>query len=184
MWIWQSTIHHQKTFSDSQLPSTLPSQQRKDSKWEILTSLEQGATYNLKPEAYEDFLTKRRKWPLKGNINLTDLQSVCNPKISFLQSPTFFTYHFRLVQALLPAWEGCVDVRQISWRVEARPNPWQDQLGRGCHLIQNRGTPHWHQRRGRHPSPKSPRRHTILLVERKVKAAHILQTRSGKKDAL
>ena len=60
-------IHHQKTFSDSQLPSTLPSQQRKDSKWEILTSLEQGATYNLKPEAYADFLTKRRKWPLKGN---------------------------------------------------------------------------------------------------------------------
>ena len=55
-----------KTFSDSQLPSTLPSQQRKDSKWEILTSLEQGATYNLKPEAYADFLTKRRKWPLKG----------------------------------------------------------------------------------------------------------------------
>ena len=69
-------IHHQKTFSDSQLPSTLPSQQRKDSKWEILTSLEQGATYNLKPEAYADFLTKRRKWPLKGIKNLTDLQSV------------------------------------------------------------------------------------------------------------
>jgi len=61
-----SATNHQNRYSDSQLPSTLPSQQRKDSKWEILTSLEQGATYNLKPEAYADFLTKRRKWPLKG----------------------------------------------------------------------------------------------------------------------
>ena len=41
-------------------------QQRKDSKWEILTSLEQGTSYAIKPKPWEGFLSKRRKWPLKG----------------------------------------------------------------------------------------------------------------------
>jgi len=39
---------------------------RKDSKWEILTSLEPGTTYNIKPKKLEGYLAKRRKWPLKG----------------------------------------------------------------------------------------------------------------------
>jgi hypothetical protein len=39
---------------------------RKDSKWEILTSLEPGTAYNIKPKKLEGFLAKKRKWPLKG----------------------------------------------------------------------------------------------------------------------
>jgi hypothetical protein len=39
---------------------------RHDSKWEILTSLEVGTPYTIKPKRLEGILTKRRKWPLKG----------------------------------------------------------------------------------------------------------------------
>ena len=44
-------------------PVPISHQQRKDSKWEILSTLEQG---NTKPKTFEGFLAKRRKWPLKG----------------------------------------------------------------------------------------------------------------------
>ena len=39
---------------------------RKDSKWEILTSLDPGTSYSIRPKKLEGFLAKRRKWPLKG----------------------------------------------------------------------------------------------------------------------
>ena len=39
---------------------------RKDSKWEILTSLDRGTKYNIVPKPLEGFLAKRRKWPMKG----------------------------------------------------------------------------------------------------------------------
>ena len=39
---------------------------RKDSKWEILTNLESGTQYNIKPKKMEGLLTKKRKWPMKG----------------------------------------------------------------------------------------------------------------------
>ncbi len=39
---------------------------RKGSEWEILGNLEQGVTYSIKPRRYEGFLSKKRKWPLKG----------------------------------------------------------------------------------------------------------------------
>ena len=40
--------------------------QRKDSKWEILTNLDSGTLYKIKPKMMEGMLTKKRKWPLKG----------------------------------------------------------------------------------------------------------------------
>ena len=40
--------------------------QRKDSKWEILTNLDSGTVYNIKPKKMEGLLTKKRKWPMKG----------------------------------------------------------------------------------------------------------------------
>ena len=39
---------------------------RKDSKWEILSNLESGTQYNIKPKKMEGLLTKKRKWPMKG----------------------------------------------------------------------------------------------------------------------
>ena len=39
---------------------------RKDSKWEILANLENGTKYGIDPKSMEGFLSKRRKWPLKG----------------------------------------------------------------------------------------------------------------------
>lgn len=39
---------------------------RKGSEWEILGNLEKGVSYNIKPKKYEGYLSKRRKWPLKG----------------------------------------------------------------------------------------------------------------------
>jgi len=39
---------------------------RKGSEWEILGNLEKGVHYTIKPKRYEEFLLKRRKWPLKG----------------------------------------------------------------------------------------------------------------------
>ncbi|XP_040574708.1 oxysterol-binding protein-related protein 3 [Lepeophtheirus salmonis] len=39
---------------------------RKGSEWEILGSLEKGIEYNIKPKKHEGYLSKRRKWPLKG----------------------------------------------------------------------------------------------------------------------
>eukprot|EP00090_Calanus_glacialis_P045445 TRINITY_DN8436_c0_g1_i1.p1 TRINITY_DN8436_c0_g1~~TRINITY_DN8436_c0_g1_i1.p1 ORF type:complete len:909 (+),score=338.09 TRINITY_DN8436_c0_g1_i1:70-2796(+) len=39
---------------------------RKGSEWEILGNLEKGVTYTIKPKKYEGYLSKRRKWPLKG----------------------------------------------------------------------------------------------------------------------
>ncbi len=39
---------------------------RKGSEWEILGSLEKGVAYSIKPKRHEGFLSKRRKWPLKG----------------------------------------------------------------------------------------------------------------------
>jgi len=39
---------------------------RKGSEWEILVNLEKGVEYTIKPKRYEGFLSKRRKWPLKG----------------------------------------------------------------------------------------------------------------------
>ena len=39
---------------------------RKESKWEILTNLESGTPYNIKPKKMEGLLTKKRKFPMKG----------------------------------------------------------------------------------------------------------------------
>jgi len=39
---------------------------RKGSEWEILGNLEKGVSYTIKPKKYEGWLSKRRKWPLKG----------------------------------------------------------------------------------------------------------------------
>eukprot|EP00092_Neocalanus_flemingeri_P036873 GFUD01040135.1.p1 GENE.GFUD01040135.1~~GFUD01040135.1.p1 ORF type:complete len:906 (+),score=267.46 GFUD01040135.1:72-2789(+) len=39
---------------------------RKGSEWTILGNLEKGVAYTIKPKKYEDYLSKRRKWPLKG----------------------------------------------------------------------------------------------------------------------
>ena len=46
--------------------STKQRNMRKDSKWEILTNLESGTPYNIKPKKMEGMLTKKRKWPMKG----------------------------------------------------------------------------------------------------------------------
>ncbi len=40
--------------------------QRKGSEWEILGDLDRGVQYQVKPKKQEGFLSKRRKWPLKG----------------------------------------------------------------------------------------------------------------------
>lgn len=50
--------------SDESKPSR--HRRRKDSKWEILTSLDPGTSYNIQPKKIDGFLLKRRKWPLKG----------------------------------------------------------------------------------------------------------------------
>lgn len=34
--------------------------------WEILGSLEEGVAYSIRPKRQEGFLSKKRKWPLKG----------------------------------------------------------------------------------------------------------------------
>lgn len=39
---------------------------RKGSEWEILGNLESGVKYTIKPRKYEGYLSKKRKWPLKG----------------------------------------------------------------------------------------------------------------------
>jgi len=39
---------------------------RKGSEWEILGNLEKGVAYTIKPKRHEGWLSKRRKWPLKG----------------------------------------------------------------------------------------------------------------------
>ncbi len=39
---------------------------RKGSEWEILGSLEKGVPYSITPKRHEGFLSKRRKFPLKG----------------------------------------------------------------------------------------------------------------------
>ena len=39
---------------------------RTDSKGVILTSLDPGTPYNIRPKKMEGFLAKKRKWPLKG----------------------------------------------------------------------------------------------------------------------
>ena len=39
---------------------------RKGSEWEILRSLEKGQDYLIKPKKHEGYLSKKRKWPLKG----------------------------------------------------------------------------------------------------------------------
>jgi len=39
---------------------------RKGSEWEILGNLEKGVSYTIKPKRHEGWLSKRRKWPLKG----------------------------------------------------------------------------------------------------------------------
>lgn len=44
----------------------LSQRNRKDSKWEILTSLDIGTPYAIKPKKLEGWMSKRRKWPLKG----------------------------------------------------------------------------------------------------------------------
>ena len=41
-------------------------QRRKGSEWEILGNLEHGTSYAVKPRRYEGFMSKKRKWPLKG----------------------------------------------------------------------------------------------------------------------
>ena len=41
--------------------------ERKDSKWEILSNLENGQQYNIMPKKTEGILTKKRKWPMKGS---------------------------------------------------------------------------------------------------------------------
>ena len=41
-------------------------QKRKGSEWEILGNLEHGVSYAIKPRRYEGFMSKKRKWPLKG----------------------------------------------------------------------------------------------------------------------
>ena len=41
-------------------------QKRKGSEWEILGNLEHGVSYSIKPRRYEGFMSKKRKWPLKG----------------------------------------------------------------------------------------------------------------------
>ena len=42
------------------------STKRKGSEWEILGNLEKGVAYTIKPKRHEGWLSKRRKWPLKG----------------------------------------------------------------------------------------------------------------------
>ena len=42
------------------------SMRRKGSEWEILGNLESGVKYTIKPRKYEGYLSKKRKWPLKG----------------------------------------------------------------------------------------------------------------------
>ena len=39
---------------------------RRDSKWEVLTNLESGTQYTIRPKQSEGYLAKRRRWPLKG----------------------------------------------------------------------------------------------------------------------
>ena len=39
---------------------------RRDSKWEVLTNLESGPQYTIRPKKSEGYLAKRRRWPLKG----------------------------------------------------------------------------------------------------------------------
>ena len=39
---------------------------RRDSKWEVLTNLESGTQYTIRPKKSEGYLAKRRRWPLKG----------------------------------------------------------------------------------------------------------------------
>jgi hypothetical protein len=39
---------------------------RRDREWEILEGLRDGQVCNEKPEKYQGFLMKRRKWPMKG----------------------------------------------------------------------------------------------------------------------
>ena len=34
--------------------------------WEILDGLREGQTFEQKPEKFEGFMMKRRKWPMKG----------------------------------------------------------------------------------------------------------------------
>jgi hypothetical protein len=41
-------------------------QKRKSSEWEILGNLEHGVPYSIKPRRYEGFLSKKRKWSMKG----------------------------------------------------------------------------------------------------------------------
>ncbi len=51
----------------SRTSETQPKQRaRKDSKWEILTSLDPGTQYSIRPRKLEGSLAKKRKWPLKG----------------------------------------------------------------------------------------------------------------------
>ena len=46
---------------------TMQSQvRRKGSEWEILGSLDKGAQYSIKPKKKEGYMSKKRKWPLKG----------------------------------------------------------------------------------------------------------------------
>jgi len=46
--------------------TSLRAGKRKGSEWEILGNLEKGVAYTIKPKKYEGYLSKRRKWPLKG----------------------------------------------------------------------------------------------------------------------
>ena len=46
--------------------STIRGGKRKGSEWEILGNLEKGTSYNIKPKKHEGYLSKRKKWPLKG----------------------------------------------------------------------------------------------------------------------
>ena len=39
---------------------------RRDSKWEVLSNLESGTQYTIRPKKSEGYLAKRRRWPLKG----------------------------------------------------------------------------------------------------------------------
>ena len=46
--------------------TSIRSGKRKGSEWEILGNLEKGTSYNIKPKKHEGYLSKRKKWPLKG----------------------------------------------------------------------------------------------------------------------
>lgn len=69
---------HVKYVSILIIINNLVSSRRRGSEWEVLEGLKDGQRFEKRPEVFNGFLHKKRKWPLKGwhKVRIITINSV------------------------------------------------------------------------------------------------------------